>query len=305
MIHIPDPCNEDFSKMTATERGAFCQKCSIDTFDFRHMSTEQINHVLLKHKGEHVCGRISTQQLEALNAGFLNWKNQSKKTFQSKFIMALVMVFGLTLFACQDEEKETIQELNKIELTSDDGQIAYINQEHDLSELDLLNYLTPEYEVPELIEPIECFIESGEIVYEEDVVQDVRYYETAGMIAGGLSYTDYTYLEYVEDTTTTDSSESILAEPILTNPDYFEAKAFPNPTQAFSTIAIEVETEGQFDITVYNMNGQLIQSIHSGELYAGRHQFELDLSSVESGMYLINIISKDQQEVLKVQKLNQ
>jgi len=43
MISIPDPCSEDFTKMTPTERGAFCSKCQIDTFDFRNVSNNDIN----------------------------------------------------------------------------------------------------------------------------------------------------------------------------------------------------------------------------------------------------------------------
>lgn len=305
MIHIPDPCHEDFSKMTPTERGAFCQKCSIDTFDFRNMSTDQINHILLKHKGEHVCGRISTKQLAALNAGYEDWKNQSTQTFQSKFVMALIVVFGMTLFACQEEEQQIIEEMTQIEMTDESAKVAYIN--HQVSDLnfDLIDYVAEEPVEEIAIEQIECVIESGEFVQEEIQTTEVREYVTAGMIAGGISINDYSYIEYLEDTTSTDSSESILAEPILANPDYFEAKAFPNPTQAFSTIALDVTTEGKFDIVLYNMNGQMIQNIHSGELFEGRHQFELNLSDYESGMFLVNIISKDQQEVIKVQKLNQ
>ena len=50
MISIPKPCNENFSKMTPTQRGAFCSKCQIDTFDFREVSNQDINKIILKSK---------------------------------------------------------------------------------------------------------------------------------------------------------------------------------------------------------------------------------------------------------------
>ena len=303
MIHIPDPCNEDFSKMTPTERGAFCQKCSIDTFDFRNMSTDQINHILLKNKGEHVCGQISTAQLNALNAGYQDWKNQSKKTFQSKFVLALVVVFGLTLFACQEEEKQIIEEVNQIELTEQAAKLPYVNQELNDRSFDLIDYVIAPLEEIEIV-PIECDIDYNEISEKDTITDELRPdYIQKGFIAGGISYKDPSYIEYIENTVTADTSDSILAEPILSEGNHFEAKAFPNPTQSLSNIALDVTTEGKFDIILYNLNGQMISNIHSGNLFEGRHQFEIDLSDFDSGLFMVNIISKEQKEVLKIQKI--
>ena len=138
MISIPDPCNEDFSKMTPTERGAFCNKCSIDTFDFRHLSTGEINTIIKDNAGQHLCGRFNKSQLEELNAGFLNWKNQNPRVFQSKFILACIMVFGLTLFSCEDEQ--AVQEINQIELTQENiSKAKFINTDVAITEIDLLD----------------------------------------------------------------------------------------------------------------------------------------------------------------------
>ena len=42
---IPQHCNENFAEMTPTERGAFCNKCATDTFDFRTKKTEEIKQL--------------------------------------------------------------------------------------------------------------------------------------------------------------------------------------------------------------------------------------------------------------------
>jgi hypothetical protein len=302
MIQIPDPCSEDFSKMSATERGAFCNKCSIDTYDFRDMSNLEINSIVKESKGVHLCGRMTQDQLLSLNAGFQDWRNQNSRTFQSKFIMALVMVFGLTLFACETEERAMIESVTQIEIPS--GQLEFINEDQEITEIDLRDYVA-DIAIP--YDLIVCEV-SGEIGYDqqdyliEGLIKQEPDLRTEVIYAGGIG-ADRAYISYIE-ATVPDTVESILAPPILANPDLFEAKAYPNPTQGESTVALDINEAGQFDIMLYDMNGRMIRNVHSGELPEGRNQFDLDLHDLNSGTYLVRIISKTQSETLKIQKVN-
>ena len=302
MISIPDPCKEDFSKMSQTERGAFCNKCSIDTFDFRSLSNNEINHIIKDNAGQHICGRFNKSQLEDLNAGFLNWKNQNPRVFQSKFVLACIMVFGLTLFSCENEE--VVQEINQIEITQDDSRSKFINSEIGVNEIDLLDYI--QEHLPEPIpEAIDCeFLdyEVGGVISEVYDVQQIT--ETRGeiMVAGGIGYSTQ-YVDYVKEVDVEDTT-SILADPIHIDSRIFEATAFPNPTQGFTTVALDIEQEGQFDIVLYNMNGQIVQNIHSGILSEGRQKFEFDLTDKNSGLYIVKVISQGQNETLKISKVN-
>lgn len=61
-ITIPEPCNEDWSKMTATQCGAFCMACQKEVVDFSLMSEAEIVDRLSKASGK-VCGRIATDKL--------------------------------------------------------------------------------------------------------------------------------------------------------------------------------------------------------------------------------------------------
>ncbi|MEZ4923781.1 MAG: T9SS type A sorting domain-containing protein [Crocinitomicaceae bacterium] len=299
MINIPDPCQEDFSKMTSTERGAFCQKCETDTFDFRHLSNDEINRIILKHKGQHICGRINQSQLEELNAGFLQWKNQTNHTFQSKFLLACVIAFGLTLFSCSTEEKPVIQQMNQIEMTKNiHPQLNFINKDFQIENIDLLDYVIEE------LTPFTCNFGNMELAGDIAIDQEYQEYtETHYMTAGMIAY-DPNYVNYVEEIQVDTTDESILAPPITNDPRVFEAKAYPNPTQSQSTVALDIEKEGQFDIKLYNINGQLVRNIHSGVLTSGRQQFEIDMYDLNSGMYFIKIISQGQNETLKIQKVN-
>ncbi len=112
MISMPHPCSEDFSKMRKTQIGAYCNQCSTETIDLFKLSKQQVNDLLLqsKLKGEAICGRISDHQMRLLNQDFIHWKNQNRKSFQSKFIFAIIIGFGLSLFSCTADEKATLNE---------------------------------------------------------------------------------------------------------------------------------------------------------------------------------------------------
>lgn len=61
-ITIPEPCHKDWSKMSNTEKGKFCNYCIKEIFDFTSFSDEQ----LIKHfeKEGDLCGRFTTNQLD-------------------------------------------------------------------------------------------------------------------------------------------------------------------------------------------------------------------------------------------------
>lgn len=304
-IHIPDPCHEDWSNMTPTERGAFCQKCSIDVYDFSKRSEEEIFKILLANKGKHLCGRFKTSQLEDLNNGYLLWKNQSRQTFQSKFALALIMVFGLTLFSCNQEEAAVIDLLHsdkqKVVNTVDPSTLSSIDQIAHYIE-NQQAYWASEMEIPEPpeLDFIACEI-MGDIAFEEAVLVEKEIY-TSGMIAGGISY-EPALIEYAELRAADTTEDSILPEEILNEKSLFETKVFPNPTHNQSTLQINVEKEGQFDIQLFNLSGQLIKIVHRGELLEGENRWQIDLSDQSRGMYLVRITSGEQNQTLKIQKL--
>ncbi|MEO8513459.1 MAG: hypothetical protein ABI543_07870 [Ignavibacteria bacterium] len=62
-IHIPDPCNEDWDKMTPNEQGSFCQVCSKTVVDFSKKSEIEIQSFLLENMDKKVCGRFRISQL--------------------------------------------------------------------------------------------------------------------------------------------------------------------------------------------------------------------------------------------------
>ena len=63
-IHIPDPCHEDWDKMTPNEQGSFCKVCSKTVIDFSKKSENEIQEYLLENMDKKVCGRFRISQLE-------------------------------------------------------------------------------------------------------------------------------------------------------------------------------------------------------------------------------------------------
>ena len=113
-ISIKEPCHEDWSKMTATEKGAFCQKCALEVTDFTNKTSFEIKQLLVQEfaQNERTCARITNFQLDQLNDEFFHWKNE-RDTFRAVWIFSLVAVFGLSLFSCQNTlSKEMISQLN-------------------------------------------------------------------------------------------------------------------------------------------------------------------------------------------------
>lgn len=310
MLSIPEPCHEDFSKMTPTQRGSFCGKCQIDTFDFRNLSDLEVNRVLLENKNEHLCGQFTNTQLVSLNNGFLEWKNQKSNTFRSKFLLALILVFGLGLFSCTNEAEKTIVQIQAIALTQDTDRRGFINGVVEEQELDLLDYVAEDKEETEATQEV-CAM-PGMVAF--DVVEFEEappVLTTAGVMEmplpqRGGAMVATSYLTYLEDTINVESlDETFVEEENEWHAQAaFTATAYPNPTQINSTLALEVKTAGQFDIGLFDLSGRLVTAVYRGVIEKGRRNFTVNLDEQPAGMYLIKITSNNQQESVKVQKVN-
>lgn len=62
-ISIPQPCHEDWNKMTPQQQGRFCDSCQKCVVDFTGFSDADLYSFFTEHKGQKVCGRINSHQL--------------------------------------------------------------------------------------------------------------------------------------------------------------------------------------------------------------------------------------------------
>ena len=60
-IRIPEPCQEDWQKMTQTEKGKYCGVCTKEVIDFTSKTDEDLVKILADSKN--TCGRFKKTQL--------------------------------------------------------------------------------------------------------------------------------------------------------------------------------------------------------------------------------------------------
>ncbi len=75
---------------------------------------------------------------------------------------------------------------------------------------------------------------------------------------------------------------------------------FPNPFNPITTISIDVKRAYEFDVLVYDIVGKEVAILHKGPLGTGTHLFHFDGSNLPSGIYLCEIKSGDELEVMKM-----
>ncbi len=63
-LSIPEPCQEKWSDMSATQEGRFCSSCSKSLVDFSSMSDDALIAYFKKRATGTVCGRFSNTQLQ-------------------------------------------------------------------------------------------------------------------------------------------------------------------------------------------------------------------------------------------------
>ncbi len=104
-VRIPEPCHEDWGKMTPSEKGRFCQSCSKVVRDFRDESPEEIRDFLLKKQseGKKTCGRFNSSQVELPDLIQQRNEKQFSRKWRSYFAAACILAFGTMLFSgCSD-----------------------------------------------------------------------------------------------------------------------------------------------------------------------------------------------------------
>ena len=75
---------------------------------------------------------------------------------------------------------------------------------------------------------------------------------------------------------------------------------YPNPFNPITTVSVEVTRADQFEVIVYDIVGKTVAILHNGPLGEGLHRFSFDGSNIPSGLYLCEIKSGDEIEVMKM-----
>lgn len=99
-ISIPQPCHEDWQKMTPTSKGAFCKACAKEVVDFTKMTDEQVQNYLLSRTTEKLCGRFQPQQLSRIEIHIPAIVFTQNIAAWKKYLAILLLAFGTLLVGC-------------------------------------------------------------------------------------------------------------------------------------------------------------------------------------------------------------
>lgn len=308
-IEIPEPCHENWNEMTPTERGAFCGKCQIDVVDFSNRSNHEVLEILKDNSGKHLCGRFKKTQLFELNQSYHDWNNQTSSVFRSKFLLACVMVFGMTLFtACiedddimgdvapveyiqpiEDEESSCdTQILGKVAMPEEDyvrGNVLIEEQPADTNEIEEV-YLKGEIYIPDeekLIPTPQQEIDTITEIIKSSILSDRTEFDTG-------SSEMFDLVEIVKHST------AIIEKNL-------ELKAAPNPVSGHTRITVKIPLDGYYSLELYSLSGALINSLIDGTFLQGVHEMNINLEPFETGVYILRFSSNDLSEEIKIQKV--
>jgi len=157
-ISIPEPCHENWGTMTPNEQGRFCGSCQKTVVDFTQFTTQDIQNYFTKHYGQKVCGRFKNQQLSTIHIQIpntvFNYIPSSRK-----FSLALLIVFGTTLFSCTDNNGNTAT-IGKVEV------VDSLKREIDTTENTEIGEIAIK-PISVVKHPVDFFTTQGEVAYPE------------------------------------------------------------------------------------------------------------------------------------------
>ena len=117
-ITIPQPCHENWDKMTPKDNGRFCMSCSKTVIDFSAMLPDEIQIFFIQNQNEKICGRFKNSQLQTLTIQIPSRILYSQTHYSKIFLLALFVSMGTTLFSCEDKNGDK-KKIDKIEIVED------------------------------------------------------------------------------------------------------------------------------------------------------------------------------------------
>ena len=118
-ITIPEPCTENWDKMTPKDNGRFCLSCSKTVVDFTTMLPDEVQHFFIQNTN--ICGRFKNSQLETITIQIPSQVLYTQTQYPKIFLLALFIAMGTTLFSCADKDGNK-NRIDKIEIVNNKAQ---------------------------------------------------------------------------------------------------------------------------------------------------------------------------------------
>ena len=79
--------------------------------------------------------------------------------------------------------------------------------------------------------------------------------------------------------------------------------SYPNPFNATTVIPFDLAASGNVSLKVYNLAGQLVETLVDGDMSAGHHSINWDASSVASGIYFYKLQTENNVSTMRMNLL--
>lgn len=281
-------CSENWDNMLPHEKGAFCNSCNKVVHDLSKLNGDQLAAFLIKNKGQSVCGKVNADLINKPVS--LIYKQPERYSYNFLFTITLFIVFGTTLFSCDEKEHEIIK--SNIENTFFED--VNITRETDLPEVQNIltnsigKYVNEEVPIIEIFERDSTPIALDVVVISRNSDQYDRQ-----LWAGGMGFVTRTIYHEIDTTPITPLIPEIPVElPLL---------VYPNPARDQINIKYTIAEEGLSILTFFNINGQKIADIFStNESIPGVYTEQFNVQNLPSGMYILILLNNDHKEVFRV-----
>jgi hypothetical protein len=293
-ITIPKPCHENWNTMSPQEQGRFCDKCCKTVVDFSTKSPVEVRQILLERKNEKVCGRFNNDQLAPpvqLNFPLHSFGNRLSAA--QVFLLALLFVFGTTLFSCTTQQGEVVGKLAISDVPIEDpGKDEYIMIGAVVSSAQVL-LDEPELETeskssPLKFNPPEPEPDTPHTLPEVQVTAEAiesRTFHTVGLVY--RSITDGEFAQQPETDSTKaervyESPESPVPETIL---------LYPNPSPGIVNLKLNLTAESSVQAELFEMSGRLLRTIiPSRMMQAEENEIQFDIGDLPPAAYLVRVV---------------
>ena len=79
----------------------------------------------------------------------------------------------------------------------------------------------------------------------------------------------------------------------------YRLSVFPNPTSTDAKVLFDNEAERNIIIVLTDVLGKTISEIYSNKLSKGFHEFDINLSDFDKGLYFLTVSSNNQNLITK------
>jgi len=297
-ISIPKPCHEDWNKMTPDEKGAFCGSCQKSVYDFSNKSVHEIDTIIKDNPGKSICGRFKSTQLEPVEKVPL-YMLPSKKPSLRVFAYALLLVFGSTLFSCNNDDDTMVGKLVSTQQPISNDTTGLIEDQHVVGRV-VNGGDTATIKAP-VIEDDHRYMMVGEIDYVpndtavtpslqlKDSIIDIEPQYVNGGLAIQYIHGITVPVNNIEDSV---AQDVILNNTVVENPGKLKMDVYPNPARDEVTLGYSLVRKNNVRIELFDLSGNRIKSfVNSASHYEGSYKSTFNVSELAAGTYLCTFTS--------------